>query len=120
MAALAEQLRRAEEENGIVAEAIVELEKELALHGELHGSTRARVRVVVWAAVALFMLGVGSFAGIVAFERREERHVSASESAIVRERKNAQVTVATCEGTVATLKYNVVMCNDGWGTESHP
>jgi hypothetical protein len=110
LASLGERLRRAEEANAVLGEELAQLEKELALRGELHGPTRARVRAVVWVAAALLVVGLGAFAGTVAFEHRDDGVRYVMPPPAVRELGQAKAGRVACEQSLDLLAYNQGLC----------
>jgi hypothetical protein len=110
VASLGERLRRAEEANAVLGEELAQLEKELALHGELRGPSRARVRAAVWAAVALLMLALGSFAASLAFERRNDRVVYVMPPRAAQDLEQANAARVACENSLELLAYNQEYC----------
>jgi hypothetical protein len=110
LAPLVERLRRVEEANAVLAEELAALQKEVALRGELHGPSRARVRVVTLAGVALLVLGLGSLAGSAAFARRNDGVAYVMAPPTVRELSQAHGARVSCESSLDLLAHKQGLC----------
>lgn len=123
VAALTEQLRRADEANAVVAGEVEELAKELALRGELHGPARGTVRVVVWCVAALATLSVGWLLGYAFVHYPRAAVINIQASPEVRRANQARADGARCEVALKRAKDRIAACAahaPPWGREVAP